>query len=210
MELQITQRFGSLIGLRPEFEERYVILHKHTFPGVLKRIHDSCIRNYSIFLREGKLFSYYEYIGQAFKEDMRRIGEDTTTQEWWKLTDPMQEPLKTRKEGERWSTMEEIIQFSGTISPVGHSQRFACVVEEDPIRVQDLIFPQDVLGALYIQKLSVFHTERRLYLYSEFSDTTAPSEVKNFGDRIDHLFSQISSGEQPIRWESMREIFHTD
>jgi L-rhamnose mutarotase len=210
LELQITQRFGSLIGLRPEYEERYIILHKHTFPGVLERIYDSCIRNYSIFLRKGILFSYYEYIGQDYEEDMWKIGEDATTQEWWKLTDPMQEPIKTRKEGERWSAMEEIVQFSGTNTPVARAQRFACVTEKDSIRLKDVIFIQNVLTAAHIYKLSVFHNEGRLYLYSEFSSTTSPSEVENTGDRIDHLFSQISLGEQTIQWKSMREVFHTD
>ena len=205
--MQGTQRFGSLIGLRPEFEERYVILHKHTFPGVLKRIHDSCIRNYSIYLREGLLFSYYEYIGQDYEMDMKKIGKDTTTQEWWKLTDPMQELLKTRKEGERWSAMEEIAHFSGTYAPVAHAQRFACVSEEDSFRVQDVTFPQNVLNASHIHTLSVFHTEGRLYLYSEFLDTTAPSEVENFGDRIDHLFSPISSGEQTFPSVSSKKSF---
>jgi L-rhamnose mutarotase len=37
---------------RIDSKERYIILHKHTFSGVLKHIHDSNIRNYSIFLQE--------------------------------------------------------------------------------------------------------------------------------------------------------------
>jgi len=196
--------------LRPEFEERYVILHKHSFPGVLKRIHDSCVQNYSIYLREGLLFSYYEYIGQDYEMDMKKIGKDTTTQEWWKLTDPMQELLKTRKEGERWSAMEEIVHFAGTNTPVASAQRFACVSEEDSFRVQDVTFPQNVLNASHIHTLSVFHTEGRIYLYSEFSGTKTSSDVENSADRIDHLFSQISLGEQTIQWKSMREVFHTD
>jgi L-rhamnose mutarotase len=196
--------------LRPEFEERYVILHKHTFPGVLKRISDSNIRNYSIFLRDGMLFSYYEYIGQDYELDMQKIGEDTTTQEWWKLTDPMQKPLKTRKEGEKWSVIEEIVHFSGTNSPVTRAQRFACVAEEDPLRVQNVICPPGVLNSSHIHKLTVFHKEGCVYLYSEFSGTKTSSDVENSADRIDHLFSQISLGEQTIQWKSMREVFHTD
>ena len=39
---------------------------------------------------------------------MKAIG-DETTKEWWKLTDPMQEPLTTRKEGEWWAEMEMLI-----------------------------------------------------------------------------------------------------
>ena len=54
---KITKRVGSLIKVHPEFEERYIILHKHTFPGVLESIKRSNIRNYSIFLLDGVLFS---------------------------------------------------------------------------------------------------------------------------------------------------------
>ena len=209
MALQDEQRFGSLIGLRQEYEERYIILHKHTFPGVLKRIQNSCIRNYSIFLCDGMLFSYYEYTGKNWEEDMKKIGEDTTTQEWWKLTDPMQEPLKTRKGGERWASMKEIVHFSGTSTPKTHFKRWTCVTEEDSILVQDVIFRKSEIAAAYIHKLSVFHNEGRLYLYSEFSSTSVRSEVENTADRKDCLCSQIFFGEQNLRWKSMQEVFHT-
>jgi L-rhamnose mutarotase len=113
-----------VIGLKPEFEERYIILHKHTFPGVLKRIRDSNIRNDSIFLRDSVLFSYYEYHGQDYEEDMRKISEDTITQEWWKLTDPMQEPLQDRKEGEWWTEMEEFYFFTKQKNLIPKSKDF--------------------------------------------------------------------------------------
>ena len=78
--------YGSLIGLKPEFEERYIILHKHTFPEVLDRIYKSNIRNYTIFLKDGILFSFLEYIGNNYEADMEKIGQDKVTREWWKLT----------------------------------------------------------------------------------------------------------------------------
>ncbi|MBC8186425.1 L-rhamnose mutarotase [candidate division KSB1 bacterium] len=98
------QRFGSLIGVKKEFEERYIILHKHIFPGVLDRIHKCNISNYSIFLKDGILFSHFEYIGSDFAADMEAMA-DETTEEWWKLTDPMQEPPEDRKEGEWWASI---------------------------------------------------------------------------------------------------------
>ena len=102
-------RYGSLIKLRPEWEERYIILHKYTFPGVLERIYKSKIRNYSIFLHEKILFSYYEYAGNDFDRDMAEIAEDPVTKDWWKLTDPMQEPLETRRNGEWWAMMDGFV-----------------------------------------------------------------------------------------------------
>jgi len=101
------QRYGSVIKLIPEKLEEYKALHANPWPGVLKMIHDCNIRNYSIYYKDGYLFSYFEYIGEDFAADMQKMAADPTTQEWWKLTDPCQEPLLTRKEGERWASMEE-------------------------------------------------------------------------------------------------------
>jgi L-rhamnose mutarotase len=78
---KISKRVGSLIKVKPEYEERYIILHRHTFPGVLDRIRKSNIRNYSIFLLNGILFSYYEYVGNDFDADMKAIA-DTVTRDW--------------------------------------------------------------------------------------------------------------------------------
>jgi len=38
---------------------------------------------------------------------MQKMAADPQTQAWWKLTDPCQEPLETRKPGEWWASMEE-------------------------------------------------------------------------------------------------------
>jgi L-rhamnose mutarotase len=39
---------------------------------------------------------------------MARMAADPVTQQWWKLTDPCQEPLESRAEGEWWAQMEEV------------------------------------------------------------------------------------------------------
>ena len=104
---KIGVRYGSLIKLKSEFEERYIILHRHTFPGVQQRLYDSHIRNFSIFLKDGTLFSYFEYVGDNYSEDMERIAQDAATQDWWKLTGPMQIPLENRENGEWWASMPE-------------------------------------------------------------------------------------------------------
>jgi L-rhamnose mutarotase len=93
---QVIIHQGSLIRLRPEYEERYIILHRHTFPGVLSQIKKVNIKNYSIFLLEGILFSYYEYVGNDYANDMKAIA-DEITMEWWKLTDLMQDLFPQEK-----------------------------------------------------------------------------------------------------------------
>lgn len=102
------QRFGSVIKVRPEKLAEYKDLHANPWPGVLERITASNIRNYSIYYKDGYLFSYFEYWGDDFEADMAKMAEDPVTQEWWTRTDPCQEPLETRAEGEWWAKMEEV------------------------------------------------------------------------------------------------------
>ena len=88
--------------------ERYKELHANPWPEVQEQIHESNIRNYSIYLKDDYLFSYFEYVGDDFEADMKKMAEDSVTREWWKETDPCQIPLETREEGEWWAGMEEV------------------------------------------------------------------------------------------------------
>lgn len=89
------KRYGSVIKAKPEMLEQYKALHFIPWPGVLEQITKSNIRNYSIFLKDGYLFSYFEYLGDDYNRDLAEMAKDSVTQEWWKLTDPCQEPLAT-------------------------------------------------------------------------------------------------------------------
>ena len=105
------QRYGSVIKLRPEKLAEYKELHVNVWPDVLKMIRECNIRNYSIYYKDGFLFSYFEYHGEDFAADMKKMSADANTQAWWKLTDPCQQPLETRKEGEWWASMEEFFHI---------------------------------------------------------------------------------------------------
>jgi L-rhamnose mutarotase len=102
------RRFGWVVKLRPEKAEEYVALHAEPWPGVLEGIRASGIRNYSIFLRDGLLFGYFEYVGDDFEADMAAAAADAVSQEWWKLTGPCQEPLDSAAPGELWVQAAEI------------------------------------------------------------------------------------------------------
>jgi L-rhamnose mutarotase len=102
------QRYGMVLKVKPDKIEEYKKYHAKIWSGVEKMITECNIRNYSIYLKDDYLFSYFEYIGEDFKADMDRIAADPTTQEWWDLMMPMQDPLPTRKEGEWWAEMEEV------------------------------------------------------------------------------------------------------
>jgi L-fuconate dehydratase len=104
----IPRRHGQLIGLAPDQIEPYERLHAAVWPEVLATIAACHIRNYSIFRHGTQLFAYFEYVGDDFAADMARMAADPKTQEWWKLTDPLQVPLPDRAAGEWWAEMREV------------------------------------------------------------------------------------------------------
>jgi len=113
---QRIRRYGSVIGVKKESLEEYKRIHAAVWPGVLEQLKQSNIRNYSIYLHELEpekyyLFGYFEYTGEDFEADMAKMKADATTRKWWKVTDPMQVPLRNREEGEWWATMEEVFHM---------------------------------------------------------------------------------------------------
>ena len=108
------RRFCQLIGLRPEAREEYVRYHADVWPGVLATIEACNIRNYSIYLHEDLLIAYFEYHGQDYETDMKRMAADPETQRWWSIMDPMQQPLPGSGE-RRWLVLPEVFHFDGRI-----------------------------------------------------------------------------------------------
>ncbi|MBN1394408.1 MAG: L-rhamnose mutarotase [Pirellulales bacterium] len=106
------QRFGSVVGLRPEKKDYYNKLHADPWPEVNEMLRKCNIRSYSIYETEldGKLylFSYFEYVGDDFEADMKKMAADPKTQEWWKETAPCQIRLPGTPEGEQWKTIPEV------------------------------------------------------------------------------------------------------
>jgi L-rhamnose mutarotase len=104
-------RFASVIRLRPEKAAEYRALHAGAWDGVLAKLRDLHVRNYSIFFRDGLLFSYLEYDGTDFEADMAVMAADPETQRWWELTDPCQQPVDTAEDGQWWAPMEEVFHL---------------------------------------------------------------------------------------------------
>ena len=110
------ERYGMVIGIKPEKIDDYKKLHAAAWPGVLAKLKECRIQNYSIYLREVEkgrylLFSYFEYTGDDFEADMARMAADPETQRWWKETDPCQSPIPARGDKEFWSRMEEVFHL---------------------------------------------------------------------------------------------------
>jgi len=86
---------ANAIRLKPGSEERYKRYHAAVWPEVLSMIHQCNIRNYSIYLKDEILFSYFEYNGTDIKADWEKMAAHAKTQEWWAIMQPMQEPLSS-------------------------------------------------------------------------------------------------------------------
>jgi L-rhamnose mutarotase len=203
-------RQGSIIKLKPEWEERYIILHRHTFPAVLDRIRRSNIRNYSIFLHEGVLFSYLEYVGNDYYGDMAEIGRDEITRDWWKLTDPMQEPLETRKEGEWWASMDEIFHWGKKNHSRDKNSRGAFTarildgIVEKVVQSLKIAYPIliETSNPKDVDSFSVYHKEGCLYSYYE-------SSADDLGVEIEKIQSDLKV-EDELAWFPMKQVFHMD
>jgi len=104
----LMERHGSVLRVKPEKLEEYKRYHREVWPEILAMIKKCNIKNYSIYHKDGYLFSYFEYHGDDFNADMERMAADPKTQEWWVIMKPMQQPLSTRSEGEWWAEMEEV------------------------------------------------------------------------------------------------------
>ena len=105
------KRYGSVLKVVPEKLEEYKRLHAAVWPGVLEMIKACNIRNYSIYYKDGYLFSYYEYMGIDYEADMAKMAADPETQRWWSVCEPCQQPLETRAPGEWWAIMEEVFHI---------------------------------------------------------------------------------------------------
>ena len=106
------RRIAQVIQLNPQDEASYIQYHQQVWPAVLATIAACNISNYSIFLRNGVLFAYFEYSGSNYEEDMARMAACPDTQRWWSIMDPMQLPMPDAKPGDKWSEMQEVFYFS--------------------------------------------------------------------------------------------------
>lgn len=97
-----------VIGLAPEHEAAYREAHRAVPADVVRMIRECNIHNYSIFLRNSVLYSYFEYDGADYAADMAKMAADPATREWWSRMGPMQQPFPDRAPDEWWAAMEEV------------------------------------------------------------------------------------------------------
>jgi L-rhamnose mutarotase len=132
------RRIGQFLYLKPTSIAEYKKCHAAVWPAVLEQIKDSNIVDCnfslcplpaqsnppnpppppidSIFLTlspRPTLFASFKYTGTAFDADMARMAANEKVQEWWRMTDGMQEsPIEgavgSANAGGWWGQMEEV------------------------------------------------------------------------------------------------------
>jgi L-rhamnose mutarotase len=105
------KRYGQTIRLKPEGADEYIRHHAAVWPGVLDKIKECNISNYSIFVKDFIMFAYFEYSGDDFEADMNKMAAHEETQRWWGVVKPLMDPLESREEGEFWANMKEIFHL---------------------------------------------------------------------------------------------------
>ncbi|MCP5534853.1 MAG: L-rhamnose mutarotase [Akkermansiaceae bacterium] len=106
-------RYASITQVKEDKLEAYKALHAEPWPGVLRMIEASHIRNYSIFwkqLPDGThvLFSYFEYTGDNWEEDVQKMAADEETRRWWDVCKPCLTAVEALPEGEVWAPMQSV------------------------------------------------------------------------------------------------------
>ena len=99
------ERFIFHSDLKPEKVEDYVRLHREPWAELLELIRACHIHNYSISLRGTQLYTYYEYTGDDYGADMKRMEESPVMQKWWRYSKPC---FLHHREGHYYDDLEEI------------------------------------------------------------------------------------------------------
>ncbi len=104
------KRIGMVIKIKPDKLDEYIELHADSNSGVRHLLSKYNMRNFSIYmtqLEDGNYyeFGYWEYWGDDYEADMKKIEAEPENKAWLALCDPLQIPL----EGESsWRHMERI------------------------------------------------------------------------------------------------------
>jgi L-rhamnose mutarotase len=88
------RRIGTLMKLKPGALNEYVRLHDVIWDEVVQAGYEAGMRNYTIFHRNGYLFSYYEYIGDNFEADMDLKNALPVSKRWQKATGSLRECIE--------------------------------------------------------------------------------------------------------------------
>jgi len=215
-------RFGQLIKVKPEKLDYYKELHADPWPGVIARIGLSNLQNYSIFNLDTLLFAYLEYTGDNYEADMAKIAADSTTQRWWKETDPCQESL-SRESAEWWINMEQVFYALPPVPDKPVTRRLGQIIGVKSVKLDYYKklhadpWPGVIktLGEHNIQNYSIFLHENNLFAYLEYTGEDFDSDMdgiaadtttQRWWKETDPCQFPVSEG--TIGWTDMEQVFY--
>ena len=105
------RRFGQIGKLKPEKRDEYIKLHAEVWPEVLATIKECNITNYTIYNFKLLCFACFEYHGDDYEADMRKMANDEVTQRWWKHSKPCFEQFEVAGDEEYYIDMKEIFRL---------------------------------------------------------------------------------------------------
>jgi L-rhamnose mutarotase len=73
------KRYGMTIRIKAGCERAYRKYYNAVWPEVVEMIRACNIANYSIFLKDDRLYSYFEYIRDDFESDMAKMADHAKT-----------------------------------------------------------------------------------------------------------------------------------
>ncbi len=76
------RRFGFISKIKPGMLNKYKELHDGIWDDVVKAAHMHNLRNYTIFHKDGLLFSYFEYVGTDFEGDIKKKNILPAVKKW--------------------------------------------------------------------------------------------------------------------------------
>jgi len=129
------QRFASVIRLRPEKEAEYRVLHADAWPGVLAKLREVHIRNYSIYLRDGILFSYLEYDGDDYDADMAAMPRTLRQSAGGSSPIPassLSTAPPTGSDGRRWRRCSTLTELQPEVRIDAHHHVWDLAVRDQP------------------------------------------------------------------------------
>jgi len=104
-------RLAQVIRLRPEAIDEYERIHRDIPAAVLARLRASHMTNYSIYRYGTLLIAYLEYAGDDLEADRAAIAADPATLAWWRITDPLQEPVAEAAPDGWWHDIPEVFHL---------------------------------------------------------------------------------------------------
>ncbi|MAU94274.1 MAG: L-rhamnose 1-epimerase [Fulvimarina sp.] len=92
----------------PDKRQEYIDLHAAVWPEVEATITDTGIRNFTIFVTGDVIVGYFEYTGEDYDLDQRRMAADEATQRWWAATGACQLPFHAGSAAPNWEMLDEV------------------------------------------------------------------------------------------------------